>query len=140
LKPAILLFSASLSGAFASDYISSNDFFENLFSSPQLAINLAHRSILARRMNPFLLVTMASSDLRFLPKNLPPQDLIVAVCQKDLSLRGTPLSSQPGEPIIASVKHGPNVAIDEALTQNWVAKELNPQPETNLRDPRVHAF
>lgn len=84
---------------------------------------------------------MASSDLGFLPNdNLPPQDRIIAMCREDLSLRGIPLSSQPGEPIIAWVKYGPNVTINEALTQDWVAKELNANPKTNVRAPRVHAF
>lgn len=62
------------------------------------------------------------------------------MCQKDIRFRGIPLSSQPGEPIVAWVKHGPNVVIDEALTQDWVAKELNAKPETNVRVLRVHAF
>jgi hypothetical protein len=82
-----------------------------------------------------------ASDLGFLPNdNLPPQDHIIAMCREDLRLRGIPLSSQPGEPIIAWVKYGPSVTIDEALTQDWVAKELNAKPGTNVRVPRVYAF
>ena len=85
---------------------------------------------------------MTSSDDRgFLPNaDLPPQDYIVAVCKEDLEGRGTPLSSQPGGPVVAWVKYGPYVTIHEALTQDYVAKELNAMPETTVRAPRVYAF
>ncbi|KDQ11103.1 hypothetical protein BOTBODRAFT_114818 [Botryobasidium botryosum FD-172 SS1] len=61
------------------------------------------------------------------------------MCREAGELSGIPLYRQPGEPIVAWVKFGPNVTIDEALTQDWVAKQLDAKPETIVRVPRVHA-
>ena len=84
---------------------------------------------------------MTSSDHGFLPNaHLPPQDYIEAVCKEAPEGRGIPLSRHPGEPIVAWVKYGPYVTIHEALTQDYVAKELSAMPETTVRAPRVHAF
>ncbi|KIM36327.1 hypothetical protein M413DRAFT_31747 [Hebeloma cylindrosporum] len=95
------------------------------------------------------------SDFGFLPHDnlsLPPQDHIMAMCRKaklamrrgakhdDPDLRGIPLSSLPGGPIVAWVKFAADVTIYEALTQDWVAKELQAMSVNNLRVPRLYAF
>jgi hypothetical protein len=46
--------------------------------------------------------------------------------------------TQPGEPIVAWVKYGPGVTIDEALTQDWIAKTLNAKLDGTVQVPRVY--
>ncbi|KAF8961430.1 hypothetical protein BDZ97DRAFT_1829241 [Flammula alnicola] len=81
---------------------------------------------------------MLPSDFGFLANNdLPPRDDIIAICSKAGEHRGIPLRNQPGE-FIAWVKYGPNVTIDEALTQDWVAKSLKATLDGTVRVPRVY--
>jgi hypothetical protein len=81
---------------------------------------------------------MSPSDFGFLTKDdLPPRDDIIDICRKVGESRGILLRNQLGEPI-AWVKYGPNVTLDEALTQDWVAKDLEAKPEANVRVPRVY--
>lgn len=82
-----------------------------------------------------------TSSYGFLPNdNLPAQDRIVAMCQEAGHLPGISLFTEPGGPIIAWVKYRPELPIEEALTQDWVAKQLNAIPEANVRAPRVYAY
>lgn len=82
---------------------------------------------------------MSPSDFGFLANdNLLSRDYVVAMCQEAGERSGIPLANEPGKPIVAWVKYGPNVNIDEALTQDWVAKNLNANPEATVRVPRVY--
>src|SRR5258707_14058577 len=82
---------------------------------------------------------MSPSDFGFLANdNLPSHDDIVATCQRAGECGRIPLFNQPGKPIVAWVKYGPNVTMDEVSTQDWVAKSLNAQPEATVRVPRVY--
>jgi hypothetical protein len=77
---------------------------------------------------------MSTSDFGFLANNaLPSRDATTALCKLVGANRGIPLSNHPGEPIIAWVKYGPNIAIDEALTQDWVAKSLQSSIDSPVR-------
>ncbi|KAG8955869.1 hypothetical protein FRC04_006316 [Tulasnella sp. 424] len=83
---------------------------------------------------------MSPSDFGFLANdNLPSREHIVAMCEAaGYDRTGIPFPNQPGEPIVAWVKYGPNVRMAEALTQDWVAKEFNAKPEADVRVPRVY--
>ncbi|KAJ7293953.1 hypothetical protein C8J57DRAFT_1457897 [Mycena rebaudengoi] len=77
---------------------------------------------------------MSTSDFGFLANNaLPSRDAIIASCKLVGANRGIPLSNHPGEPIIGWVKYGPNIAIDEALTQDWVAESLQSSIDSPVR-------
>jgi hypothetical protein len=82
---------------------------------------------------------MSQSDFGFLPdNNLPSHEDIVDECEKaGCNLTGIPF---PNQPIVAWIEYGPYVALAEALTQDWVAKELNAKPEAGVRVPRVYDF
>ncbi|KAE9385291.1 hypothetical protein BT96DRAFT_601418 [Gymnopus androsaceus JB14] len=77
--------------------------------------------------------------------HLPPREEIIAICKKQgwsgrVFLRNP---SQPGDSPIAYVKYSsfPNTIIDEALTQDWVAKSLSDPASPGhgiLRVPRVY--
>ncbi|OJA18084.1 hypothetical protein AZE42_09064 [Rhizopogon vesiculosus] len=80
----------------------------------------------------------SSSGFGFLVNDdLPSRDDIIAICSKAGECRGILLRNQPGEPI-AWVKCGPNVTIDEALTQDWVARSLEATLDGTVRVPRVY--
>ncbi|KAG8922933.1 hypothetical protein FRC01_013435, partial [Tulasnella sp. 417] len=83
---------------------------------------------------------MSSPDFGFLAKeDLPSREAIVAMCQEaGYERTGIPLRYQPSGPVEAWIKYGPNVTVDEALTQDWVAKALEANPEASMRAPRVH--
>ncbi|KDQ10809.1 hypothetical protein BOTBODRAFT_68391 [Botryobasidium botryosum FD-172 SS1] len=83
---------------------------------------------------------MPVSDFGFLANdNLPSRDEIVTLCwQVRKDARGIPLCKEPGGPIMAWVKFGADVTIAEALTQGWVAKALDADPEATVRAPRVY--
>ncbi|KAJ7293904.1 hypothetical protein C8J57DRAFT_1041333 [Mycena rebaudengoi] len=85
---------------------------------------------------------MSTSDFGFLANNaLPSRDAIIALCKLGgADCVGVPLSNHPGEPIIAWVKYGPNIDIDEALTQDWVAKSLESSTDHTVRVPRVYDY
>lgn len=81
---------------------------------------------------------MSPSDFEFLANdNLPSRDEIIAICSKVKDCPGIPLRNQHDEPI-AWVKYDPNVYMYEALTQDWVAKNLEARPEATVRVPRVY--
>jgi hypothetical protein len=85
---------------------------------------------------------MSTSDFGFLANdNLPSREDIVAMCKKAGkigSCTGIPFPNQPGQPIVAWIKYGAYVTIAEALTQDWVAKDLNAKPDAAVRVPRVY--
>ena len=85
---------------------------------------------------------MLESDLGFLVKgDLLPREQIAAFCKEaGYQCRGIPLHKEPDGPILAWVKYGPTVTRAEALTQDWVAKALDADPEAPVRVPRVHDF
>jgi len=81
---------------------------------------------------------MSPSDFGFLANNnLPSHEHIIDICRKAGQCPGILLCNQSGEPI-AWVKYGPNVAVHEALTQDWVAKNLEANLEATVRVPRVY--
>ena len=56
-------------------------------------------------------------------------------------VRGTPIVDRSTKSVIAWIKYGPNVTIDEARTQDWTAKALLEARVSDLQVPRVfHAF
>ncbi|KAG8950624.1 hypothetical protein FRC04_007248 [Tulasnella sp. 424] len=73
------------------------------------------------------------------PETLPSREEIVALCKKaGYNRTGIPFRSQPSGPVVAWIKYGPNVPMDEAYTQDWVAKFLNADPEADVRVPLVY--
>ena len=73
------------------------------------------------------------------PANLPSQDDIIALCrQADYDKNGIPYTDASGT-ILAWVKYGPNVGIDEASTQSWVATYLDAHPEAGVKVRHVFA-
>lgn len=83
---------------------------------------------------------MSPSDFGFLAHdNLPSREHIVTMRREAGRERtGIPYPNQPGQPIVAWVKYGPWVTTAEALTQDWVAKDLNAEPEAAVWVPRVY--
>jgi hypothetical protein len=83
---------------------------------------------------------MSALNFGFLANdNLPSHKTIVAMCQEaGYERRGIPLRNQPSGPIVAWVKYGPNVAIAEALTQDWAARALSANPAAGVWAPRVY--
>ena len=82
---------------------------------------------------------MLPSDFGFLANdNLPSHEHIVAMCEEaGYDRTGISFPNLPGKPI-AWIKYGPHVKMAEALTQDWVAKDLDAKPEANVRVPRVY--
>ncbi|KDQ17197.1 hypothetical protein BOTBODRAFT_64232 [Botryobasidium botryosum FD-172 SS1] len=73
------------------------------------------------------------------PKSLPSRKEIVALCDETgYDRTGIPFRNEPSEPVVAWIKYGPNVTMDEAYTQDWVAKFLNAEPEADVTAPRVY--
>src|SRR6266540_3641330 len=71
--------------------------------------------------------------------NLPSREYIVAMCKEaGYDRTGIPFPNQPGKDIVAWIKYGGNVTMAEALTQDWVAMDLNAKPEAAVRVPRVY--
>ncbi|KAJ3518415.1 hypothetical protein NMY22_g13688 [Coprinellus aureogranulatus] len=83
---------------------------------------------------------MTSPDYGFLLNpSLPARSDIIAHCsQVGLQARGAPLYDTTSHAILAWVKYGPNVTIQEARTQDFTAKELSRTPNAGLRVPRVY--
>jgi hypothetical protein len=84
---------------------------------------------------------MSAPDFDFLVNTtLTSHDTIVALCQAaGYEHTGIPLHNPSDGLIIAWVKYGPNVAIPEALTQDYVAKSLIANSAADMRVPRVYA-
>jgi len=85
---------------------------------------------------------MSSSQYEFLYNpSLPSEEEIVAHCV-ELSLpRGTPIVDPSTNSIIAWIKCGLNVTIDEARTQHWTANALREAGVSDVQAARVfHAF
>jgi hypothetical protein len=74
------------------------------------------------------------------PANLPLSEDIVKLCRDagyDYNVRGIPIIDQSRGVTSAWVKYG-NVKMSEALTQDWVGKVLNPNPDAPVRIPTVY--
>jgi len=84
---------------------------------------------------------MSAPDIDFLVNTtLPSHDTIVALCQAAGYQRtGISLHDPSSGLIIAWVKYGANVAMAEALTQDYVAKYLIANSAADVRVPRVYA-
>ena len=86
---------------------------------------------------------MTSSNYGFLyNKNLPSEETIVVHCQQvGYTVTGTPLLDASSKEVIAWIKFGPNVTVDEARTQDYTAKALANTLDSDVQVPRVfHAF
>jgi len=65
----------------------------------------------------------------------------VAHCLNLGLVRGTTIVDPSTTSVIAWIKYGPNVTIDEARTQDWTAKALRNAGASDVQAPRVfHAF
>jgi len=79
-----------------------------------------------------------------IPSILPSPEKIVALCKEAgyLDRCALAFTDPSSNAILAWIKYGPNVAVDEALTQAWVADNLNAMPETTgsvkVKAPRVY--
>jgi hypothetical protein len=60
------------------------------------------------------------------------------MCEEAGECQGIPLPNKPGEPIVAWIKYGPYVTVEEALTQDFVAKSLSAKLDATVRVPRVY--
>ncbi|TRM64601.1 hypothetical protein BD626DRAFT_492381 [Schizophyllum amplum] len=84
---------------------------------------------------------MTTTDYDFLPNSiLPDRDAIITKCKEAGFCGGTgfPLRDANGEAIIAWVKYGPYVTVNEARTQDFASKELARTPDFALvKAPRV---
>ncbi|KAI5984658.1 hypothetical protein EDD15DRAFT_2390407 [Pisolithus albus] len=85
---------------------------------------------------------MSSSPYEFqYNPSLPSEETIVAHCLSLGFVPGTTIVDPSTKSVIAWIKYGPNVTIDEARTQDWTAKALRDAGVTDLQAPRVfHAF
>lgn len=85
---------------------------------------------------------MSSSPYEFLYNpSLPSEEEIVAHCVKLSFPRGTPIVDPSTTSVIAWIKCGPNVTLDEARTQDWTAKALRDAGASDVQAARVfHAF
>ncbi|KAG8960644.1 hypothetical protein FRC05_006702, partial [Tulasnella sp. 425] len=85
---------------------------------------------------------MSASSFGFLTNDdLPSRDEIAALCrQAGYDRSGIPLRKEPDGPILAWVKYGGDITRAEALTQDWVAKALDANPEAPVRVPRVYDY
>ena len=73
------------------------------------------------------------------PANLPSPDSeqIVVLCKNvGDKISGFPFADPSSGTLLAWFKYGPNVAMDEALTQAWVAEHLETKPEIGVKVPR----
>lgn len=85
---------------------------------------------------------MSSSAYEFLYNpSLPSEDEIVAHCLELRLPRRTTIIDPSTTSVIAWIKCGPDVTIDEARTQDWTAKALRDAGVTDVQAARVfHAF
>ncbi|KAF9073782.1 hypothetical protein BDP27DRAFT_1215252 [Rhodocollybia butyracea] len=85
---------------------------------------------------------MSSSPYGFLYNpSLPSEEEIVAHCLNLGFVRGTTIVDSSTTSVIAWIKYGPYVTIDEARTQDWTAKALRDAGALDIQAPRVfHAF
>lgn len=77
------------------------------------------------------------------PANLPSPDSeqIVVLCKNvGDKISGFPFADPSSGTLLAWFKYGPNVAMDEALTQaaGWVEEHLETMPEIGVKVPRVY--
>lgn len=74
------------------------------------------------------------------PANLPPPEQIVALCEEAgyNGVGGIAFADPSSGAVLAWFKYGPNVTMDEASTQAWVAEHLNAKPEAGVKVPRVY--
>jgi hypothetical protein len=73
--------------------------------------------------------------------SLPSEETIVAHCLNLGFVRGTTIVDPSTTLVIAWIKYGPNVTIDEARTQDWAAKALRDAGVSDVHVPCVfHAF
>jgi hypothetical protein len=89
-----------------------------------------------------LLMVTIPSIFSEVPANLPSPDQIVALC-KEAGYEGDRIAfadpSSSSGAVLAWFKYGPNVTVDEARTQVWVAEHLNINfPEASVRVPSVY--
>ena len=85
---------------------------------------------------------MSSSEYEFqYNPRLPSEEEIVALCVKLKFPRGAQILDPSTQSVIAWVKCGPNVTIDEARTQHWTANALSEAGIFDVQVARVfHAF
>ena len=75
------------------------------------------------------------------PANLssPDSEQIVVLCKNvGDKISGFPFADPSSGTLLAWFKYGPNVVMDEALTQAWVAEHLETKPEIGVKVPRVY--
>ncbi|KAF8326706.1 uncharacterized protein EI90DRAFT_3281698 [Cantharellus anzutake] len=76
---------------------------------------------------------MSSSQYEFLYNPILPSE--------EIPPRGTPIADPSANSVIAWIKCGPNVTIDEARTQHWTANALRAAGVSDVQAARVfHAF
>jgi hypothetical protein len=85
---------------------------------------------------------MSSSPYGFLYNpSLPSEETIVAHCLSLGIVRGTTIVDPSTTSVIAWIKYGPNVDIDEACMQDWTTKALRDAGASDIQAPHVfHAF
>jgi hypothetical protein len=73
------------------------------------------------------------------PANLPPPEQIVALCKAaGYDKNGIAYTDPSSGAILAWFKYGPNITMDEAFTQAWVANHLNAEPDAGVKVPSVY--
>jgi hypothetical protein len=73
------------------------------------------------------------------PANLPPPEQIVALCKEaGYDRNGIAYTDPSSGAILAWFKYGPNITMDEAFTQAWVANHLNAEPDAGVKVPSVY--
>ncbi|KAF5315195.1 hypothetical protein D9619_007279 [Psilocybe cf. subviscida] len=87
-------------------------------------------------------VVVSSSRCEFLYNpSLPSEEEIVSHCVKLSLPRGTSIVDSSTNSVIAWIKCGPNVSIDEARTQHWTTNALREAGVADVQAARVfHAF
>ena len=81
----------------------------------------------------------ASSIFSKPPTGIPSNDEIVALCHKaGYKKDGIPYADSSGA-VLAWIKYGFNVGMDEAFTQGWVATYLDAHPEADIKVAHVFA-
>ena len=94
-------------------------------------------------VNVPLIVVMSPSEYEFqYNPNLPSDEKIVAHClELGFDPRGTQIVDPSTSSIIAWIKYGPNVTIDEARTQHWTFNALREAGVSEVQvAPVFHAF
>lgn len=88
-----------------------------------------------------LLMSMATAPSVFSepPANLPSQSEIVALCREVGYNNSRIFYADASGVVLAWVKYGPNVTMDEAHTQAWFATYLDTHPEASVKAPHVFA-